>query len=213
MSTIPTVSKMPIPEQYTKSFSNDEINEMPLRRYEGPVTVVRTPEQKSTALNYLGRQRLLGFDTETRPNFRKGRPPNLPSLIQLAGEEQVYIFQLGLEPMCPGLTEILADSAVIKTGVSVHDDVKDLQKLSAFTPAGFIDLGDISHEVGMQTHGLRNLAANLLGFRISKSVQCSNWAKQKLTQQQVTYAATDAWVSREIYLAMHRLGLFNGNRP
>jgi len=202
------MTKVPdIPAQYLKSFTKDDINAMPLRRYEGPVTVVRTEKQRTKALKEMAGEPLLGFDTETRPVFKKGRKPGPPSLVQLATETHAYVFQINLLPMCNGLCDLLADKSVIKTGVAVRDDILGLQRLAEFTPAGFIDLSDISAKARMQTHGLRNMAANLLGFRISKSAQCSNWAKEKLTPQQVNYAATDAWVSRELYVALRELGL------
>lgn len=196
-----------IPEHYLRTFSKAEINEMPLRRYEGPISVVRTEKQRNKALKEMAGEPILGFDTETRPVFKKGRKPGPPSLVQLATRDKVYVFQINLLPLCNGLCDLLADKKVIKTGVAVRDDVIGLQKLADFTPGAFVDLSDISAKAKMQTHGLRNMAANLLGFRISKSAQCSNWAKEKLTPQQVNYAATDAWVSRELYLALEELGL------
>jgi ribonuclease D len=195
-----------LPETHLRSFSNEEINALPLRRYEGPVDIVRTEAQRRAAMKRLRAEPVLGFDTETRPVFRKGQKPNLPALIQLATAERVYLFQLEVLPFSDGLCDLVADRGLVKAGVSVRDDVRDLQKLTRFSPGGFVDLGEVSHKLNMQTHGLRNLAANLLGFRISKAAQCSNWAKQKLTRQQITYAATDAWVSRELYLAFQDLG-------
>ena len=195
-----------LPEVHLRSFSNEEINALPLRRYEGPVDVVRTDAQRKAAMKRLRDEPVLGFDTETRPVFRKGQKPNLPSLIQLATADRVYLFQLSALPFSDGLCDLFKEKAVVKAGVSVRDDVRDLQKLAQFKPGGFVDLGEVSHTLNMQTHGLRNLAANLLGFRISKAAQCSNWAKQRLTRQQITYAATDAWVSRELYLAFRELG-------
>ena len=50
-----------------------------------------------------------------------------------------------------------------------------------------------------------NLAAIFLGFRIPKGARTSNWAAPRLTEAQVAYAATDAWVCREIYLRMEAL--------
>ena len=191
-----------IPDHYLKSFSKADINEMPLRRYEGPVSVVRTDKQRTQALKEMAGETLLGFDTETRPVFKKGKKPGPPSLVQLATGSRVYVFQINVLSMCNGLCDLLADEDVVKTGVAVRDDILGLQRL-----AEFVDLSDISAAANLQTHGLRNLAANLLGFRISKSAQCSNWAKERLTPQQVNYAATDAWVSRELYLAMAHLGL------
>ncbi|MUM78668.1 3'-5' exonuclease domain-containing protein 2 [Pseudodesulfovibrio sp. F-1] len=196
-----------IPEQYLRPFTKDDINALPLRRYEGPVAVVRTEKQRTQALREMEGETLLGFDTETRPVFKKGRRPGPPALIQLATAACVYVFQINLLPMCNGLCDLMEDSRVTKTGVAVRDDILGLQKMADFEPRKFIDLSEITTAANMQTHGLRNMAANLLGFRISKSAQCSNWAKDNLTPQQVNYAATDAWVSRELYLALERLGL------
>lgn len=196
-----------IPDKYLRAFSKDDINAMPLRRYDGPVDVIRTEKQRSRAIKEMERESVLGFDTETRPVFKKGRKPGPPSLVQLATAERVYVFQIGVLSLCNGLCDLLADKRIIKTGVAVRDDILGLQRLAEFTPKGFVDLSDITAKANMQTHGLRNMAANLLGFRISKSAQCSNWAKDKLTPQQVTYAATDAWISRELYLALEGLGL------
>jgi ribonuclease D len=196
-----------IPEQHLRLFTKEEINAMPLCRYEGPVAVVRTEKQRIQALREMEGETLLGFDTETRPVFKKGKRPGPPSLIQLATASCVYVFQINLLPLCNGLCDLLADKRVIKTGVAVRDDILGLQKTADFPPQGFVDLSDITAAAKMQTHGLRNMAANLLGFRISKSAQCSNWAKEHLTPQQITYAATDAWISRELYLALARIGL------
>lgn len=196
-----------IPDKYLRAFTKADINEMPLRRYEGPIVVVRTEKQRAQALKEIAGESLLGFDTETRPVFKKGKKPGPPSLVQLATSSCAYVFQINLLPLCNGLCDLLADESIIKTGVAVRDDILGLQRLAEFDPASFIDLSDISASAKMQTHGLRNMAANLLGFRISKSAQCSNWAKEKLTPQQVNYAATDAWVSRELYLALDDLGL------
>ena len=169
--------------------------------------VVRTEKQRTLALKEMAEERILGFDTETRPVFRKGKKPGPPSLIQLATADCVYVIQINILPLCNGLCELLSNKKIIKTGVAVRDDILGLQRIAKFKPSGFVDLSNISANADMQTHGLRNMAANLLGFRISKSAQCSNWAKEKLTNQQVNYAATDAWVSRELYLALEDLNL------
>ncbi|WP_285906586.1 3'-5' exonuclease [Pseudodesulfovibrio pelocollis] len=197
-----------IPDQYLRPFTKDDINTLPLRRYEGPVAVVRTEKQRTQALREMEGETLLGFDTETRPVFKKGKRPGPPALIQLATASCVYVFQINLLPMCNGLCDLMEDKRVLKTGVAVRDDILGLQKMADFEPKGFIDLSEITTAANMQTHGLRNMAANLLGFRISKSAQCSNWAKDHLTPQQINYAATDAWISRELYLALERIGLF-----
>ena len=196
-----------IPNRHLRSFSKEEINAMPLCRYEGEIKVVRSEKQLSSVLKDMAGETLLGFDTETRPVFKKGKKPGPPSLLQLATSSCAYIFQLNILPLDAELCRLLASKSVVKTGVAVRDDILGLQKHARFKPSGFVDLSDITAAANMQTHGLRNMAANLLGFRISKSAQCSNWAKDRLTPQQLIYAATDAWISRELYLALDELGL------
>nr|WP_321512844.1 3'-5' exonuclease [uncultured Pseudodesulfovibrio sp.] len=196
-----------ISQEYLRSYTKDEINAMPLRRYEGEIKVIRTEKQRAQALKEMAEYDLLGFDTETRPVFKKGKKPGPPSLLQLATADCAYIFQINILSLDEGLCSLLSNKRVIKTGVAVRDDILGLQRLAKFKPSGFVDLSDVSAKARMQTHGLRNMAANLLGFRISKSAQCSNWAKEKLTTQQVNYAATDAWISRELYIALEELGL------
>lgn len=194
-----------LPEEHLRAYPNDEINEMPLRRWDGPTRVVRTPKQLAQALKALNDTDLLGFDTETKPVFKKGCQPGPPTLLQLGTADEVYIFQLGVLGFENGLAEVLSTKKIIKSGVSVRDDIIGLKKLTRFKAGNFVDLGQVSQQLDMQTHGLRNLTANLLGFRISKGAQCSNWAVDKLSSKQVVYAATDAWISRELFLAFDRL--------
>ena len=195
---------MPIPEQYFQKPSKEEINDLPIHRYEGPVRIIRSQEELEAAMEHLRTQSVLGFDTESRPAFRKGKyyPP---SVVQLAAADAVYIIQLTWLPLGDTLAGLLADPAVLKVGAAIHDDIKELQKLHEFTPDGIVDLGDMAKSLGLETHGLRSLAANLMGVRISKAARCSNWAGKKLYNQQIIYAATDAWIGRELYFKLKEL--------
>ncbi len=147
---------------------------------------------------------MLGFDTETKPTFRKGKV-NSPALLQLAGGESVYIFQLRKLPEPSSLAAILSAPSILKVGVAVRDDLIMLKRVFPFEGAGFVDLAEVVREYEIRTAGLRNMTANFLGFRISKNAQCSNWARESLTAKQIAYAATDAWVSREIHIRLDRL--------
>ena len=149
---------------------------------------------------------VLGFDTETRPTFRKGKM-NAPALIQIATADTVYLTQLGWLPFSPLQAGILADPTVIKAGVGIGDDMKALGAVSPFIPAGIVDLGKVAQKHNLPSQGLRTLAASLFGWRISKVSQCSNWSVRQLTPRQITYAATDAWIGREIYIKLENLGL------
>ena len=102
---------------------------------------------------------------------------------------------------------LLADPAVVKAGVAIGDDMRELARLYPFKPAGMVDLGMVARAHQLTTQGLRTLAANLFGQRISKGPQCSNWSVMELSKRQVIYAATDAWIGRAIYLRMRELGM------
>jgi ribonuclease D len=186
--------------------TKEEINRLPIKQYEGPVHLICTPAEADRAAGKLKKEALLGFDTETRPSFRAGES-YLPSLLQLAAEKEVFLFQIKLTGLTTGLRGILSSPEIIKTGVSIRSDVSELHKLTAFEPAGFIELAEHAKKAHIKNLGLRGLAALLLGFRISKREQTSNWAKNELTDSQIRYAATDAWLGREIHLHMDGLGL------
>lgn len=179
--------------------SKTEINSLPLRYYNGAIRIIQTAEQAKDACTILIKEKLLGFDTETRPAFKKGQS-YLPSLLQLAGTKVVYLFQLSQCGLTDSIIILLSNVNIIKSGVAINQDLTELQQILNFEPAGFVDLGDIARSKGLPHHGLRGLAAYLLKFRISKSGRTSNWSANQLTKKQIKYAATDAWVGRELYL-------------
>ncbi len=188
---------------FDRRMSKDEINDCPIARWEGPVRVVRSKEELSTVIHKLAGETLLGFDTETRPAYTKGESYP-PALLQLATATDVFIFQFKHLGLAKPLRKILSDPAIIKAGVSLDYDIRELKKMSRFKSAGFVDLGDLAKEEGIKNHGLRGLAATLLGVRIAKGAQTSNWAKEILTPHQIQYAATDAWIGRKLYLALKK---------
>lgn len=184
--------------------TKEEVNALPMRAYEGPVTVIDSDEKLASVLGTIRQESVLGFDTESRPSFHKGQ--NYPaSLLQLAGAEHVWLFQFNLIENKRPLWKILANHRIIKTGVAIADDIKKLQDILEFQPAGFVEIADLTQRAGILNTGLRSLAGMLLGFRISKRAQVSNWAKKDLSEMQIQYAATDAWVSRILYLHMLEL--------
>lgn len=180
------------------ALSKDDINALPIRAYEGDVRLIRDEEALGDALERLEREDVLGFDTETRPVFTKGKTLS-PALLQLAASDCVYLIQLTRQPLNERLAALLANPRIIKAGVAVRDDMLALERLHPFVPGGAVDLAALARARGIKAQGLRSLAAALLGFRISKSAQCSNWEKDELSLRQIRYAATDAWVGRELY--------------
>lgn len=192
--------------QYQPQLNKEDINDLPLYKYEGDIVLVSSEDELQAALPAISAEKILGFDTETRPTFRKG-DSHSPALIQLATAEVVYLIQLRKIPLDARIAGILANAAVIKSGVAIADDMRFLQKLHPFQPAGGVDLASLARKHNIKMQGLRGLAAVFMGVRISKSARCSNWNKTILTSQQVSYAATDAWVSRQIYLGMLQYNL------
>lgn len=174
---------------------------MPLKHYTGSIHLIDSDAKMRAAARSLCREKVLGFDTETRPAFKKGESYS-PSLVQLAAANEVYIFQIRRISSHKALTGILADRNVLKAGIGVSDDIKKLNDILSFEPSGFIGLAGMAARAGIKNAGIRGLAALLFGFRISKQTQCSRWDAPELTPAQIVYAATDAWICREIYFAL-----------
>ncbi|MCU0915190.1 MAG: 3'-5' exonuclease domain-containing protein 2 [Planctomycetes bacterium] len=184
--------------------TNEQINAHPIRKYQGRIHLIRRSEQIEPAVRQLEKETVLGFDTETRPTFRVGQSYP-PAVLQLAAEQAAYIFQLQHCRLSNALCGLLANPKITKAGVAWDRDVQELKKLASFTPAGFVDVGELAQRAGCPHRGLRGLATQLLGFRVSKRSQTSNWANATLTRAQLEYAATDAWVARELYQKLQQL--------
>jgi len=193
-------------QNYPERISKEEINELPVRSFPGKIRLIQTKEALDRALGALRRETILGFDTETKPTFTKG-VTHLPSLLQLATGKSVFLIRLNHFDNLKKLTPILSNPNCFKVGVAVKDDIIGLQKLENFQPKGFVDIGQLARKLGMLTTGLRSLTAIFLKFRITKKAQVSNWARKELSESQIQYAATDAWVSRKIFLKMRRFSI------
>ena len=186
--------------------SKNEINALPLIQYEGDIEILTSKDNIQAAINDLKNYDLIGFDTETKPTFVKG-PLNPPSIMQLACDDKVYIFQFGNDEIFKQLSLILSNKNITKCGVSVDRDLIELMYLSPFDPISFVDLGNVARENEIPHHGLRGLVAMFLKHRISKGSQTSDWSKISLSNSQISYAATDAWVSLELFKIFDKNGL------
>lgn len=193
----------PLPQK--KHISKAEINELPMKSYDGPIHLITTAEEAEAVAEKLLKETLLGFDTETRPAFRKGESYD-PSLLQLATETDVYLFQIQLCGLTPNILKVLSSPDIIKAGVAIDRDIDELQAMTDFDADGFVELANPAKEAQIKNLGLRGLTAILFDFRISKKEQVSNWARKELTKSQQTYAATDAWLGRKIFLAFQENG-------
>jgi ribonuclease D len=188
--------------------SREAMAELPIRRYEGPVSLVTTLPELAKAREDLRSERVVGLDTETRPAFKKGEV-YLPCLVQAATARAVYLFQLSRLEVLPALAELLASPSVVKAGVGIANDMLQLKKVFPFTVENTLDLGVVARRRGMGQSGVRNLAGMLLGLRIPKGNRTSNWAAPQLSPAQINYAATDAWACRELYLKFESEGLLH----
>ena len=186
--------------------TREQVNELPIRRYDGEVLVVGTMQELDRAWEGLAGETIVGWDTETRPAFRKGES-HLPSLVQAATAHAVYLFQLARMDFSKVIGGLFAEPTIVKAGISVADDLKGLKKVFPFEENAIVDLGLAARRNGLEQTGLRNLAAQFLGIRIPKGTKTTNWAAKQLSAQQVEYAATDAWVCRELYLRFRELGM------
>jgi ribonuclease D len=195
-----------------RSISREDMAGLPIRRYEGRVCLVATPEDLEEARSDLRSEAVVGLDTETRPAFKKGES-HLPCLVQAATSRAVYLFQLRRVEGFPVLAELLSDLRLIKAGVSLADDLRALKKVFPFTEKSMLDLGHAARRSGFEQTGVRNLAGILLGFRIPKGTKTSNWAARELSAAQITYAATDAWACRELFLRFESLGPLRAKAP
>jgi len=201
-STLPTA----LPAEILRRISHEDMMDLPVLRYEGAVRLVATPEELAAAMADIRSESVVGFDTETRPAFRKGES-YLPCLAQVATARAVYLFQLQQQDFAAPMAEMLASERIVKAGVSVADDLRNLKKLFPFDENAVVDVGSVAKRHGLKQTGVRNLAGIFLGFRIPKGTKTSNWAAPRLSQQQITYAATDAWACRELYLCFKKLNL------
>lgn len=199
-------SQANLPTGIVSSISREALAELPIHRYHGPVHVVATPHDLAQAEADIRQERVTGFDTETRPSFRKGEF-HLPCLAQVATARAVYLFPLRRTEVFPALIELLSEPRIAKAGVALADDLRTLKPVFPFIEKGMVDLGTVARRSGLEQTGVRNLAAIFLGFRIPKGARTSNWAAPRLTEAQIIYAATDAWVCRELYLRFQDLGM------
>ncbi|MBR5299806.1 MAG: 3'-5' exonuclease domain-containing protein 2 [Bacteroidales bacterium] len=190
---------------YIESISSEDLSKLEYAAFPGRIHVIDTVGAEfNRAIAYLRSQKIIGFDTETRPCFGPNQPRYGVSLLQLSGPEKAYLFRVKDMGMHRRLCNLLSDKRIIKVGAAIHDDIRGLQKLRDFQADGFVDLQKIVADYGIRDKSVKKMTAIILGFRISKTQQLSNWEAETLSEAQCKYAATDAWVCREMYLKLMR---------
>ena len=187
------------------AISKEEVMSLPLGGYTGEVVIAATEKSIQESLTEINQFSVVGFDTEARPTFKKGQVRKV-SLVQVSTDKKVYLFRLKKTGLIPELIDFLENRQIIKVGIGLEDDMQLLQRLASFEPAGFLDLNTTMKTLGAENIGARNLSAMFLKVRISKSAQTSNWENETLTEKQIRYAATDAWICLEIYKKLNDWG-------
>lgn len=184
---------------FSNSITLDSISQLPRRQFEGKIIIADSLSGMHDIMKMIDGRKLLGFDTETKPSFKKGLPPHKAALLQLADDDVCYIIRLNKTGLPDELISLLSNKSITKIGLAVKDDYSALSKIRSLNPAGFIDLQKYAENFGIEDKSLKKLAAITLGIRISKSQQTSNWEIQNLSESQLIYAATDAWICLQIY--------------
>lgn len=185
------------------NISKEEINTLPLGAFEGEIHLITEEKKANAVFEELATHEIVGFDTETRPSFQKGQSYKV-SLLQLAIPKKVFLIRLNHTGLTHPMVSFFENDEILKAGVGLRDDIKALQKLKHFNADGFVELSSIAKNKGLQVESVKKLAALMLGFRISKSAQTSNWEAIQYSEKQLSYAATDAWVCLELYHSLMR---------
>ncbi|MDE6859431.1 MAG: 3'-5' exonuclease domain-containing protein 2 [Duncaniella sp.] len=183
---------------FSISISKEQLSALPTVEFPGAITVVETLPDALEALNFLRSQHAVGFDTETKPNFRKGQT-NTVSLIQISTLDHSFLFRLNKLGFCDELRSFLECDSVVKVGLSLKDDFHVLHKLADFEPHNFVDLQNVVKSFHIADSSLQKIYGILFNGRISKSQRLSNWEASRLSEGQMIYASIDAWACLKIY--------------
>ena len=188
---------------FIESITPKEMEKLEFASFPGKIYVIDSVGAEfNRAIAYLRSQKIIGFDTETRPTFSQDQPRYGVALLQLSGPDKAFLFRINKMGMHRRLCNLMASDKIIKVGAAIHDDIRGLQKKHDFKPSSFIDLQKIVWEWGIRDKSVKKMTGIILGFRISKTQQLSNWEAERLSDAQCRYAATDAWVCRDMYLKL-----------
>ena len=189
---------------FAENIQNEEINELPMYQFGGGIFLIDTFEKLDHYLPLLKDQKILGFDTETKPSFKKGEN-NPVSLLQISTQNQAFLIRINSIGLPDEITKILSDPDIKKIGLAIRDDIKILKNINDFEPASFIDLQDYVGDFGIEAKSLKKITGIVLNKRISKSQRVTNWGREELSEAQQVYAATDAWICLKIYKKLNKI--------
>lgn len=183
---------------YRPSIDKEELAQLEAEHYEGTIRVIQSDAEATKAVAFLAKQKILGFDTETKPSFAKGKS-NAVCLVQISTNTTCFLFRLKETNCLEILKPIFEDENILKIGLSLKDDFRAVRKQMEFNPAGFVDLQPYVKQYGIEDNSLSKIFAIIFNKRISKSQRLTNWEADFLTEKQKSYAALDAWATLRIY--------------
>lgn len=180
------------------TIAKTELAKLPAVAYNEKIILVETENDLEEAVADLKREGIIGFDTETKPSFKRGKVYNV-SLLQLSTRSTCYLFRLNIYGLPDSIKDILEDSSILKIGLSIHDDFHNLHKVYSINPDGFIELQNFVKKYNISDNSLSRIYGILFGHRISKGQRLSNWEATELSTHQKAYAAMDALACLHIY--------------
>jgi 3'-5' exonuclease domain protein len=186
---------------YQAKIDKEIVKDLPIAQTDCQIELIDSPDEVDKAVKYLLRSKVVGFDTESKPSFTKGKS-NKIALMQISTQKRCFLFRLQMIGKNQRLKEFLENENIKKIGVAIHGDLRNLRVWSKFEPKNFVDLQNIVGDYGIEELGLQKIYAIVFGRKISKSQQLSNWEAKILNRAQQIYAATDAWACRQIYLKL-----------
>lgn len=185
-------------EMFRPTIEKTELAQLQPAQFEGTIIVIQSEREAKKAVAALMKEKVLGFDTETRPSFAKGKS-NAVCLVQLSTGKTCFLFRLKENNCLPLLKPIFEEEKILKIGLSLKDDFHAIHKQMEFGPAGFIDLQTYVKDFGIEDNSLSKIYAIIFNMRISKAQRLTNWEADFLTDKQKHYAALDAWAALRIY--------------
>lgn len=178
--------------------SDDQYSDLPLIQFSGKIHLINTDQELAAVAEQMLDAQEFGFDTETRPSFKKGEVYQV-ALLQLSTPDDAYLVRLNKVREYQVLKTIFENENVLKVGVAIRDDIKQLQKRFGFEARHFVELQDVAKKKGLENFGLKGMTEEVLQARLSKAAKITNWEAAELTDAQLKYAATDAWVGLTLF--------------
>jgi ribonuclease D len=172
-------------------------------QFPGRIHLIQSDAELLSVAEALSSAPELGFDTETKPSFKKGDYFKV-ALLQLSTDSDAYLIRLHSITQFHVIKNVFENESIVKVGVAIRDDLKELQKTFPFSPRSFVELQELAKSKGLKNFGLKGMTEEVLGSTLSKRAKISNWEAHSLTQQQILYAATDAWIGFRLFQALQK---------